>query len=88
MINLFYYNFKFSSILSIIILFILFESLFIILIKSFKFNTITSKSEIALTVAVLCSSLSKAISQKISQGFNSATFLPQIDIVTFHLFKI
>jgi len=66
----------------------LFASLLIIFIKSPRFKTITSKSVIALTVAVLSSSFNKAISQKISQGFNSAILFHQIDIATFHLFKI
>jgi len=66
----------------------LFASLLIISIKFSRFNTITSSSEIALTVAVLCSSFNKAISQKISPGLSSAIFLPQIDIATLPLFNI
>jgi hypothetical protein len=42
----------------------------------------------ALTVALLNSSFKRAISQKISQAFNSVTLLLFIETTTFHDFKI
>jgi hypothetical protein len=78
----------FSSILFIIVLFILSSSLLIILIRLSSERTITSISVIAVTVAVLSSSFNNAISQKIFQGFSSATLVHAIQIATFQLFKI
>jgi hypothetical protein len=71
-----------------IVLLILFSSLLIISIKLSIDRTITSKSDKALTVAVLSSSLSNAISQNISQEFSSAILDPQIDIDTLPVFII
>jgi hypothetical protein len=50
--------------------------------------TITSIAPSEHTVAVLSSSLSKAISPKISPVHNSATCLPQMEILTLHDFNI
>ncbi|MDP3380370.1 MAG: hypothetical protein Q8S84_02230 [bacterium] len=78
----------FSSILSIIVLFILFSSLFIISIRLSYDRIITSIFSSAVTVAVLSSSLSKAISQKISPECNSAIFDHFIDTLTLPDFNI
>jgi hypothetical protein len=45
-------------------------------------------SDNAITVAVLGSSFRRAISQKISQAFNSAILLLLIEIKTFQIFNI
>jgi len=70
------------------VLFILFSSLFIISIRLSIDKTITSVFDKALTVAVLSSSLRRAISPKIFPAQSSATFVHFIHIATLHFFII
>ncbi|MFC1798174.1 hypothetical protein ACFLY2_03640 [Patescibacteria group bacterium] len=66
----------------------MFSSLLIISIRLFIDSTITFISDKADTVAVLASSFKRAISQNISQEFNSAILEPQIEIATLPVLRI
>ena len=85
---MFFYMLIFSSILLIISLFILLDSVLIKLIILSRLNTINSESSIAVTVAVLSSSFKSAISQKISQELSSDIFFHFIVTSTVHDFII
>jgi len=63
-------------------LLILFQSLFIILIKTSRVKTRTVVFSRASTVAVLVSSFNSAISQTIFQAESSAIFCHLIEILT------
>ncbi len=84
----FYALSKFSSILCIIVLLILFSPLLIISIKLSIVSMITSRSQVTTTLAVLASSFKRAISQNISQAHSSAIWVPFIRILTLHDFMM